>query len=43
VRQGVVVLPAQVRESAAAVLQSSTNPETGVPLLRPRAVRIEKV
>ncbi|MCJ7752348.1 MAG: hypothetical protein MUQ65_14880 [Armatimonadetes bacterium] len=41
VRQGVVVLPARVRESAA-VLQSSTNPETGVPHLRPRAVRIEK-
>jgi len=42
VRQGVVVLPARLPESAA-VLQSSTNPETGVPLLRPRAVRIEKV
>ncbi|MDH4179387.1 MAG: molybdopterin-dependent oxidoreductase [Armatimonadota bacterium] len=42
VRQGVVVLPARLPESAA-VLPSSTNPETGVPLLRPRAVCIEKV
>ncbi len=43
VRQGVVVLPATMREAAKAVLQSSTNPETGVPLLRPCAVRVEKV
>ena len=42
VREGVVVLPARVRGSAAAVLPSSTNPETGVPLLGPRAVRVEK-
>ena len=43
VRPGVVVLPARLPESAAAVLESSANPETGVPLVRPRAVRIEKV
>jgi len=42
VRPGVVVLPATLREAAAAVLPSSSNPETGVPMLRPCAVRIEK-
>ncbi len=42
VRAGVLVLPAAMREAASVVLPPTADAESGVPLLRPAAVSIEK-
>ncbi len=43
IRAGVIVLPAVMREAAAAVLPSAADDEAQVPMLRPVAASVEKV